>query len=68
MKLYAELATEKSGGTVNGFGYVTKDKPVVIDEFRMVMIEAKRGCKFGEVPIPEGMTLTLLVETEDKEE
>lgn len=66
MKLMAVIESEVSG-QIPDVGVVSKLRPLVFDEFKMVKIEAKRKCRFGEVRWPTGVTATLVILKDDEE-
>lgn len=66
MQLFAVITSDKSG-MIPDFGTVRAGKPLVIDEFKMVRIEAKRREKFCNIPLPVGFEMTLHVLEDDQE-
>jgi len=66
MQLFAVITSDQVG-TIPDFGLVGPKKPLIIDDFKMVRIEAKRRCKFGEIGIPAGVNLVLHVLEDDEE-
>lgn len=68
MQCYAVITTEDPmTSEIPDYGRVSKRKPLVIDQFKMVRIEAKRKEKFCSIPVPAGMELTLHVLADDEE-
>lgn len=68
MQCYAVITTEDSmASEIPDFGRVSKKKPLVIDQFKMVRIEAKRKEKFCNIPIPAGMEMTFHILADDEE-
>lgn len=63
MEILGELVSDRDG-TMVGFGRLSKDEPLIIDEFKMVKIEALMKCRIGEIPMPPGVTFTFLVNTD----
>lgn len=66
MKLMAVLESEVSG-QIPDVGVVSRLRPLVFDEFKMIKIEAKRKCRFGEVRWPTGVKVTLVVLKDDED-
>lgn len=66
MQFYAVITSDLTG-TIPDFGRVQPGKPLIIDDFKMVRIEAKRKCPFGEIVLPTGVRCTMHV-LEDGEE
>lgn len=66
MKLMAVIESEVSG-QIPDVGVVSRLRPLIIDEFKMVKIEAKRKCKFGEVRWPTGVTVTFVILKDDED-
>lgn len=66
MKLMAVITSEVSG-MIPDIGTVSRLRPYVIDEFKMVKIEAKKKCKFGEVQMPQGVNVVLVILEDDEE-
>jgi hypothetical protein len=66
MKLMAVIKSEVSG-QIPDVGVVSRLRPMIIDEFKMVKIEAKRRCKFGEVRWPTGVEVTFVILKDDEE-
>jgi len=60
MQLFAVITSDQTG-TIPDFGLVGPNKPLIVDDFKMVRIEAKRRCKFGEIKMPVGVNLVLHV-------
>ena len=58
MQLFAVITSDQTG-TIPDFGLVGPNKPLIVDDFKMVRIEAKRRCKFGEIKMPVGVNLVL---------
>jgi len=65
MKLMAVITSEISG-FIPDVGTVSRLRPYVIDEFKMVKIEAKRKLKFGEVKMPNGVQVVLHILEDDE--
>lgn len=57
----AEITTERSAGFVDGFGLISPDEPLVLDELKMLRVASKFKCKFGDVPLPVGVSVTVVV-------
>lgn len=66
MQFFAVITSDLTG-TIPDFGKVQPDKPLIIDDFKMVRIEAKRRLPFGLIKLPTGVTCTMYV-LEDGEE
>ncbi len=66
MKLMAVIESEVSG-QIPDVGVVSRLRPLIFDEFKMVKIEAKRRCKFGEVRWPTGVHVTLVIMDDNEE-
>jgi hypothetical protein len=56
----AEITSEVTG-FVTGFGLVSPDEVLVMDELEMRRAGNRFGKKFGEVPLPTGASLTIVV-------
>ena len=68
MQCYAVITTEDPQlSEIPDYGRVSKKKPLVIDQFRMVRIEAKRRERFCNIPLPVGMEMTFHVLADDEE-
>lgn len=68
MQCYAVITTENPQlSEIPDFGRVSKKRPLVIDQFRMVRIEAKRKARFCDIPVPFGMEMTFHVLADDEE-
>lgn len=66
MKLMAVIKSDVTG-MIPDIGHVSRLRPLVIDEFKMVKAEAKRRCKFGEIKMPTGVNVVLVVLEDDEE-
>lgn len=66
MKLMAVIESEVSG-QIPDVGVVSRLRPLIIDEFKMVKIEAKRKCKFGEVRWPASVKMIFVILKDDEE-
>ncbi len=66
MKLMAVISSE-TPGFIPDVGTIVRNKPLVIDEFKMVKIEAKKRRKFGEVKMPTGVSVLLVILEDDEE-
>lgn len=66
MKLMAVITSERSG-VIPNIGMVSRLRPTVIDEFKMVRAEARLKQKFGEIKMPNGVQVMLVVLKDDEE-
>lgn len=66
MQFFAVITSDLTG-TIPDFGRVQHDKPLVIDDFKMVRIEAKRRLPFGLIPLPVGVKCTMHILEDDEE-
>lgn len=68
MQCFAVITTtEPVASEIPDFGRVSIKKPLVIDQYKMVRIEAKRREKFCDIPVPAGMEMTFHVIADDEE-
>lgn len=65
MKVYVEIRSDRDG-YMPPFGELNKDKPLVIEESQMSMIQAKTKRKLHEIPMPHGVDLTFIIEKESE--
>lgn len=65
MKLFGKLESEIMSGNFSGFGYISPNKPLIIDEYQMIRAEARYKCPVGHIPMPNGVTFTLIVESDE---
>ncbi len=63
--IVAEVESEITG-TANGFGLLSPDHVVILDELEMRRIGNRFGKKFGHVPVPFGASLTIVVKDEEE--
>lgn len=67
MQCFAVITTENPQlSEIPDFGRVSKSKPLIVDDYKMIRIEAKRKTKFCDIPIPYGMELTMYVLEDDE--
>jgi hypothetical protein len=57
----AEITTNGTAGFVDGFGLISPDEPLVLDEMKMLRVASRFRRKFGEVPLPVGVSVTVVV-------
>jgi hypothetical protein len=68
MKCFAVITTEdQQWSEIPDYGRVRKNNPLVIDDFRMIRIEAKRKERFCDISVPSGMELTFHILGDDEE-
>lgn len=67
MKIHAEVTSEVEG-TITDFGYVSPKEPLILTERQIRMIERKRKLKIGEIQMPIGTALTVVVSSSEDEE
>jgi len=60
MQFFAVITSDLTG-TIPDFGKVQPDKPLIIDDFKMVRIEAKRRLAFGDIQLPVGVKCTMYI-------
>jgi hypothetical protein len=68
MELHGVVTSDSVEGYITDFGLVSPDKPLILSERRLRMIEKKRRKKIGEIQMPVGTTLTIVLEGTDEEE
>lgn len=61
----AEVTSDGVTGFVTGFGLVSPAQPLVMDEMEMRRAGNKAGKKFAEVPLPVGVSVTIVVTDEE---
>lgn len=67
MKTFVEIESDRDG-YMPPFGELSKEKPLIIEDSQMPMIEAKTKKKLCEIAMPQGVELTFVIESEDKSE
>lgn len=67
MQLFAVITSDKEG-MIPDYGTVKPDKPIVVDQYKMIRIEAKRKLRFFEIELPVGVSCTLHVLDDDDAE
>lgn len=60
----AEIVSEVTG-FVTGFGLVSPEHTLIMDEMEMRRTGNRFGKRFGEVPLPNGVSLTVVVTDEE---
>jgi len=66
MQFFAVITSDLTG-TIPDFGKVGPDKPLIVDDFKMVRIEAKRRLPFGLIQLPVGVKCTMHILEDDEE-
>lgn len=62
----AEVVSDEVTGFVTGFGLVSPDEVLVMDYMEMLRAGNKFGTKFGSVPLPNGVHVTIVVKDDEE--
>lgn len=68
MKVSGVLTSDSVEGDITDFGHVSPAEPLTLTESQLRRIEAKRGVLIGDIPMPQGVVFTFVVEDEEKGE
>jgi len=63
-QISAEVVSKEVTGYVDGFGLVSPDHALIMDEIEMRRTGNRFGRRFGEVPLPTGVSVTIVIKDE----
>ena len=61
------ITSEEVAGTITYFGHISPTEPIILDDLQVKRIENRFHQSIGEIPMPQGVTLTVSLEDDEEE-